>query len=140
MVWWRWFPWFCFPRRHPHERITGRFAGAYYFRRGVLIVADQTVPGATAVTAPLVFTSSTRGVIPGPIGTISADNPAASASLSADGQSVNVMTAPTGAVTVTWSDPAGVIASFSVTLTDQIVVPPEVITGAFGTFAPGTTA
>lgn len=100
-------------------------------------MAVQTVPGGTAVTAPFIFTSSTRGVIPGPVGAVSVDNAAATAGLSADGQSCNVMTPPTGSVTVTWTDPAGAIASFSVTLTDQVV---ETITGDFGTFAPGTTA
>lgn len=125
---------------HHHGRaVRGRFAGAYFIgSSGEIIVAVQTVPVSTALTAPIVFTDSTGASVTGPSGTLTVDNPAVTdARLSADGQACNVTSPASGSVTITWTDPAGIIPPFSVTLTDQVVV---TVTGAFGTFAPGTTA
>lgn len=125
---------------HRRRAVHGRFEGAHFRNpnTGALTVAVQTLPGSTAVTAPIIFTDSTGAKVTGPTGTLSVDNAAVTdARLSADGQSCNVTTPPTGSVTITWTDPAGKIPPFSVTLTDQVVV---TVTGAFGTFAPGTTA
>lgn len=125
---------------HHGPAVRGRFAGAYFTdSEGEIIVAVQTVPGSTALTAPIVFTDSTGAIVSGPTGALTVDNPAVTdARLSADGQSANVTSPATGSVTITWTDPAGNIAPFSVTLTDQVI--PVTITGQFGTFAPGTTA
>lgn len=101
-------------------------------------MAVQTVPSSTALTAPIVFTDSNGASVTGPQGTLTTDNPAVTAALSADFQSCNVTSPASGSVTITWNDPAGVIAPFSVTLTDQVI--PVTISGAFGTFVPGTTA
>ena len=48
------------------------------------------------------------------------------------------MTPASGSFTLLWHDPAGKVPDFSVPLTDQVVV--QNISGAFGTFVPGTTA
>ena len=99
----------------------------------------QTVQPSTALTGKLTFTDTTTGsTVPGPVGTISADVASASPTLSADGQSYNFTSAPSGSVTLTWTDPAGVIAPFSEVFTDAVVGP--VITGTFGPATPGTTA
>lgn len=127
---------FC--RDHDGEIIIGRFEGAYYLNsKGEITVAVQTVPASTALTGKLAFTSNINGSVAGPIGAISASDPAAAPSLSADGQSYNFTSLPSGTVTLTWNDPAGKVASFSCDFTDQVV---ETITGAFGPAAPGTTA
>lgn len=123
--------------------VAGRFAGVFHVNsQGVITVMSQNVPGATAVTAQLVFTSSLNGTVKGPIGSIASSDANAVPSLSADGQAVNVTTpaeAPVqDVITLTWSDPSGKIASFSVDLVVS-AAPQEVITGAFGTFVPGTT-
>lgn len=99
-------------------------------------MATQTVPASTALTASLIFTDSTGVVVTGPIGTLTADVSTVTPTLSASGQAVNVTSPPSGDVTLTWSDPSGVVPSFSVTLSDQAAV---TVTGAFGSFAPGTT-
>ena len=126
---------------HPgrHRRISGRFEGARFFnpKTGELQVATQTLPGSTAVTAALIFTDSIGAKVSGPLGVVTSDVPDVAPTLSADGQACNVMTPPSGAVTLTWSDPAGHVAPFGVTLTDEVVA--VTVTGAFGTFAPGTT-
>lgn len=125
----------------PGKAVKGRFAGAYFInpKTGDIILAVQTLPASTAVTAPIIFTDSTGAAVKGPTGTLTVDNPAVTdARLSADFQSCNVTTPASGSVTITWTDPAANIAPFSVTLTDQIL--PVTITGQFGTFAPGTTA
>lgn len=123
--------------------VAGRFAGVFHVNsQGEIIVMSQNVPGSTAITAPLVFNSSTNGTVKGPVGTIASSDPNAVPSLSADGQAVNVTTpaeAPVqDVITLTWSDPAGKIASFTVDLVVS-AAPQEVITGAFGAFVPGTT-
>lgn len=105
-------------------------------------MAAQTVPVSTAITAPLIFTqTSSDGSAPvtvtGPIGAVSSSDPTVTPALSADGQAVNLTTPASGTFTLTWHDPAGVVADFSVTLTDQ--VPVLTVTGAFGVFVPGTT-
>lgn len=121
-----------------HRRIRGRFEGAQFFnpKTGEIEVAIQTVPSSTALTGALIFTDQTGATVAGPIGTIASDQPTVSPSLSADGQHYNFTSPPSGDVTLTWSDPAGKVASFSQTFTDQVV---EVITGAFGQATAGTT-
>lgn len=99
----------------------------------------QTVVPSTALTAAIVFTDSTGTTVVGPTGTLTVDNASVTdARLSADGQSCNVTSPASGSVTITWTDPAGKIPPFSVTLTDQVI--PVTVTGQFGTFAAGTTA
>ncbi len=100
-------------------------------------MAAQQVPASTAMTAPLVFTDQTGANVPGPVGVVTSTDAANAPTLSADGQSCNVMTPASGAVTLTWTDPAGKVSPFSVVLTDQVV---QQISGQFGTFVPGTTA
>lgn len=119
--------------------VAGRFAGVFHVnQQGVLIVAKQQVPGNTAITAPLVFTDSVAGTVKGPVGIISSSDPAVVPSLSADGQAVNVTSPASGVVTVTWHDPAGVVAAFDLDI-EVAAVAPSTITGAFGPFVPGTT-
>lgn len=130
-------------RHHPspHRARHGRFAGVYHrnHKTGEITLAVQTVAGSTALTAPIIFTDSTGATVQGPAGTLTVDNAAVTdARLSADNQSCNVTSPATGSVTITWTDPSGNIAPFSVTLTDQVI--PVTISGSFGTFAPGTTA
>jgi hypothetical protein len=102
-------------------------------------VASQQVPPSTALTGPLVFTENGVAAA-GPIGTITASDPAAAPSLSADGQSYNFTSLAIGAatLTLTWHDPAGNVADFASDFTDQPV--PIIMTGAFGTAGPGLTA
>ena len=105
-------------------------------------MAAQTVPVSTAITAPMTFTQTSSDGSPpvtvkGPTGTVTSSDPTVSPFLSADGQSVNLTTPASGTFTLTWHDPAGVVADFSVTLTDQ--VPVLTVTGAFGPFTVGTT-
>lgn len=131
---------FCPPEK-PHPKAQrGRFAGAYHTdpETGEWIVAAQQVPASTAMTAPLVFTDQNGASVQGPVGVITSSDPNVQASLSADGQSANVTTPASGSVTLTWTDPAGKLAPFSIDLTDQVVV--QQISGQFGTFVPGTTA
>ncbi len=133
---------YCHPHHphHPHRAVEGRFSGAFFTdpMTGEIIVAVQTVPGSTAITSALTFTDSLGNIVTGPTGALTVDNPdVTDARFSADGQAVNVTTPDSGNVTITWSDPAGNIAPFAVTLTDQVV--PVTITGEFGEFVPGTT-
>jgi hypothetical protein len=98
----------------------------------------QTVPSSTALTGKLVFVdSSTGATVVGPIGVLTSDVASAAPTLSADGQSYNFTSAASGSVTLTWTDPAGVVVPFSEVFTDQIV--PVVITGTFGPATAGTT-
>jgi len=139
--WWRWVWWHRHKHhpRHRHRRITGRFSGAYWYdlRTGEIKVAVQQVPVSTALTGSLVFTDSNGNLVKGPQGSISADNPAVTPTLSADGQFYNFNSPASGDVTLTWHDPAGNVADFSQTFSD--VVPPVTVTGAFGPASPGTT-
>lgn len=128
--------------RHRHFKpVAGRFAGMFYVdpKTGVFIVATQTLTVGVAETAPLVFVDDSGATGPGPIGTIAASDPSVTVSLSADGQFANATMTTTLAtpVTLTWNDPAGVIPSFTVEVTDAATFVP--VSGSFGTFAPGTT-
>lgn len=130
-------------RRHHHFKpAAGRFAGMFrrHHKTGDFIVATQQLTVGVAETAPLVFTDSTGVVGPGPIGMITAADPSVTVSLSADGQFANATMTTTlpNPVTLTWHDPAGNVPDFTVDVTDAVVAPMQ--TGAFGTFAPGTTA
>lgn len=102
-------------------------------------MATQTIPLNTPSTAPLIFTNTSTGATgPGPIGTISASDGSVNVSLSADGQAANVTLTSSTTATLTWSDPSGVVPNFTVDVTDSGSV--GQITGAFGTFVPGTTS
>ncbi len=101
-------------------------------------MAKQTVPVSTQLTGKLIFTDSTGATVIGPIGSISADNGSVTPTLSADGQSYNFTSPASGDVTLTWTDPAGNVASASQTFTDQVVAP--TISLQFGPASPGTTA
>lgn len=84
---------------------------------------------------------NSEGALAGPIGSVSASDPAAQIGLSADGQSVNltITTNVDGDITLTWHDPAGAVADFTVVVdTDNGV--PDTTVGSFGAFSEGTTA
>ena len=125
---------------HHHPIVIGRFEGAHFIhpKTGVLTVAAQPVPASTALTGGLIFTDSTGAVVKGPIGALTADQTTVTPTLSADGQSYNFTSPASGSVTLTWTDPAGVVAPFSQIFTDQVIA--VTVTGAFGPAAPGTTA
>lgn len=124
-------------RRHGPRAVKGRFAGLYWTdpHTGEWTVASQQVPFNAPITAPLVFVDKNGLAEPGPVGTIAVTDPAGTAALSADGQHANITV--TVAATATWTDPSGVVPSFSVDLTEAIG---PVVSGSFGTFVPGTTA
>lgn len=105
-------------------------------------MATQQLVVGQPFTAPLIFLDTNGNVvIPGPVGTLSVTDGSVTISLSADGQAANVTMTTTlpSPVTITWSDPAGVVPAFSVDVTDAAVVNPAV-SGSFGIFVPGTTA
>ena len=126
-------------RHHHHKHVKGRFEGAQYFdcNTGELKVAVQTVPASTALTGKLIFTDNTGATVVGPIGLLTSDVSTITPGLSADGQSYNFTSPATGSVTLTWTDPAGVVLPFSQIFTDQVGT--VVLTGSFGPAAPGTT-
>lgn len=102
-------------------------------------MAAQTVPASTPLTGGLIFTQAGATVL-GPMGSITASDPAVAVSLSADGQFYNLTSPASGGVTLTWHDPAGNVPDFSVDFVDEIVVvPPAPITGTFGPASLGTT-
>lgn len=72
---------------------------------------QQLIVG-TPYTAALVFTDAEGNTGVGPIGSVTASDHVVTASLSADGQHLNVIAtaAPSGPVTITWHDPSGSIA------------------------------
>lgn len=125
-------------KHHKHKAVAGRFPGSTYKdRQGVLKVAVQTVPANTALTGKLVFVDQFGNPQVGPIGEITSSvvlTPPAS--LSADGQSFNFTSPPSGDVTLLWHDPLGNVPDFTGDFSDQVV---PVITGSFGTATPGTT-
>ncbi len=96
----------------------------------------------TPYTGPIAFVNSSGATVTGPVGVITASDASVTVSLSASGQFYNVemMSSLASPVTLTWTDPAGVVPSFTTTVTDQEVSPFEGVTGSFGTLAPGTTA
>lgn len=134
-------------RCHPHRRIVSmRFGGLYYIdpQTGEIIMALQLTPVGVKETGPVQFfmTDGTLATAPGPIGTLTVDNPLVTVGLSADGQSYNVLlTASLGTgniATITWTDPAGKVASSSTTVSDE--APANVIaTSGLGPLVPGTT-
>ncbi len=129
--------------REEHRRaVRGRFAGAFYLSNEGEITLSQAAPGGTAITAPIDFVDQHGQPIKGPMGALTSSDAANTPTLSADGQAANVMTpAATGTdqtITISWNDPAGKIAGFSVDLVVAAVVP-VAVSGSFGTFVPGTT-
>jgi hypothetical protein len=129
----------CGKKKHKKKAVAGRFPGVTWRdKEGVLKVAAQTVPAGTALTGKLVFVDQFGQSALGPIGSISSSvvlTPPAS--LSADGQSFNFTSPPSGDVTLLWHDPTGAVPDFTGDFSDQVVL---VVTGAFGTAVPGTTA
>jgi hypothetical protein len=122
-------------RRHRGRPIVGRF-GQFRDHHGDIAMAFKLN---TAYTAPLLFVQN-GAPLAGPIGTVSASDTSAQISLSGDGQSVNLnLTAEVqGDITLTWSDPSGVVADFTVAV-DTDNTGTGVITGSFGAFTEGTT-
>jgi len=74
-------------RPHHHKAVTCRFAGAYWTdpKTGKEVTAVQQVPANTPLTGGFVFKDANQVQVPGPIGTITADNPAVTPTLSGDG-------------------------------------------------------
>lgn len=134
--------WLHHRRRHHFIPVAGRFSGMFYRdpQTGEIVMATQTLIVGVAFTCPLVFTDASGTPGPGPIGTITASDPSVTVSLSADGQSANAemtTTLPTPA-TLTWTDPAGVVPSFTTEVTDAAAVFTPTA-GSFGAFVEGTT-
>ena len=131
-------------RKHHHCKIvSGRFDGPYTIGpNGEIIMATFQITVGAPFTGGLIFTPSDGSAPkPGPIGTIAADDPNTVTSLSADGQSYNIQSnvAPASGtiITLTWTDPAGVVPSFTAGFTDQAVA--VTLTGSFSAPTPGTT-
>lgn len=131
-------------KRHKRRAVTSQFAGAYYVNsKGDIVVAQQTVPGATALTGQLIFKDQNGNLIAGPVGAIASTDSANPPSLSSDGQSYNLTSpAATGAdqtVTLTWTDPSGKVPG----ATQDFIVAAVIVLAAasveFGLASPGTT-
>jgi hypothetical protein len=135
----------CEIRKHRHRHhhstaVAGRFAGFYTITpEGDFIVATQQLILNTPSTAPLTFLDANGSTVQGPIGTITANDPSVTVSLSVNGQAANVTLTATGIYTLTWT---GVGAdgsfSFSVDVTDEVVTS-TAVSGSFGSFTTGTT-
>ena len=102
------------------------------------MAAFGSLTPSTAYTGPLVFLLDGAPDPTPPVGTISASDPAAAPTLSANGQAFNFTTLATGTVTLTWTPPVG--SSYPVTscdFTDQVV---HTFVVSFGQPVVGTTA
>lgn len=131
---------------HHHQIVSMRFGGLYHIdpHTGEIIMALQLTPVGVQETGPVQFfmTDGTLATTPGPIGVLTVDNPLVTISLSANGQSYNVLlTATLGTgnfATITWTDPAGKVAGSSTTVSDE--APANVITtSGLGPLVPGNT-
>lgn len=91
---------------------------------------EQQLNIGVSYTAALVFTDASGNTGAGPIGTVTASDHVVTASLSADGQSLNVTATavPTAPVSIVWHDPSGSIAD-----TDLIDITAEATGGGTGT-------